>query len=81
MRKFNPLPLGVLKGNGRSVCTDIMFKDMAKGNYELTRRGKKKQNPPNAPCLGEQMTLPWHTLHMHIIFANHAICGLDCSAA
>lgn len=52
MRKFNPLPLGVLKGNGRSVCTDIMFKDMAKGNYELTRRGKKKTEPT-------ECTMPW----------------------
>lgn len=52
MRKFNPLPLGVLKGNGRSVCTDIMFKDMAKGNYELTRRGKKKPEPTECTMPG-----------------------------
>lgn len=45
---------------------------------ETKEEGKITQN---AARLGEQMTLPWHTLHMHIIFANHAICGLDCSAA
>lgn len=29
--EFNLQPSVVLKGNGHSVCMDIMFKDLAKG--------------------------------------------------